>query len=154
MKLLQYIIPCFIILTAFSGCAKEKIVEPAPVSATPSIKFISIAPGTAIKYVDEIKITIEYTDGDGDLGENVSDTKNLYCTDSRNNVTYQFRIPQLAPDNANITIKGNLSFNLDPQGFVDDNDNTETATYSIYIKDRAGNQSNTVQTTPLVINKQ
>lgn len=136
------------ILIFFSGCKKEE-----PISNVPSIKFISMTPNPAVKYQDEITITIEYTDGDGDLGENTPDVKNLYCTDSRNNVTYEFRIKQLAPDNANIIINGRLVFDLAPQGFVDDNNTTETTTYSIYLKDRAGNQSNTVQTSALTINK-
>jgi len=136
------------ILVSFSGCKKEE-----PISNVPSIKFISMTPNPAVKYQDEIKVTIEYTDGDGDLGENTPDVKNLYCTDSRNNVTYEFRIQQLAPDNANIIINGRLVFDLAPQGFIDDNNTTETATYSIYLKDRVGNQSNTVQTSALTINK-
>lgn len=141
---------CFtflILLTVlFSGCKKED-----PISNTPSIKFLSITPNPAIKYQDEITITIEYTDGDGDLGENTPDVKNLFVTDSRNNVTYQFRIPQLSPDNANIIIRGNLNINLPPQGFVDDTKNSETVTYSIYVKDRAGNTSNTVQSALLTV---
>lgn len=140
-------------LCAIAGCSKDANIEPTPVSKIPAIKFISMEPGTAVKYRDPIKITIEYTDGDGDLGENTPDIKNLYCTDSRNQVTYEFRIPQLAPDTANITINGRLVFNLSPQGFVDDNHTTETAEYSIYVKDRAGNQSNTVSTTLLTINQ-
>lgn len=133
----------------FSGCKKEEAI-----SATPSIKFISISPNPAIKYQNEVTITIEYTDGDGDLGENTADVKNLFVTDSRNNVTSEFRIPQLAPDNSSIIIRGNLSINLPPQGFVDDSHNSETTTYSVYVKDRAGHVSNTVQTDVLTVNKQ
>lgn len=133
----------------FSGCKKEEVI-----SSTPSIKFISLTPNPAIKYQDEITITIEYTDGDGDLGENTADVKNLFVTDSRNNVTSEFRIPQLAPDNSNIIIRGNLNINLPPQGFADDTQNSETVTYSVYVKDRAGNQSNTIQTDALTVNKQ
>jgi len=133
----------------FTACSKQE-----EISNTPSIQFISISPATAIKYHDPIQIAIEYTDGDGDLGDNTPDVKNAFITDSRNNVTYQFRIPQQAPDNSNIIIKGNLTFDLSPQGFVDDNQTTETATYSIYIVDRGGNMSNTATTTPLTINVQ
>ena len=137
-----------VVLVCFSGCKKEE-----PISKVPSIKFASISPNPAVKYQDEIKVTIEYTDGDGDLGENTADSKNAFITDSRNNVIYEFRIQQLAPDNANIIINGQLTFNLAPQGFLDDNNTTESTTYSIYIKDRAGNSSNTVQTSSLTINK-
>lgn len=147
MKSLFAILSLSGVLFAFSGCGKEE-----PVSEVPEIKFVSVSPGTAQKYVDEVEITIEYTDGDGDLGENTPDVKNLFCTDSRNNVTYEFRINQLAPDESKIIIKGQLAFHLPPQGFADDNNTSETATYSVYVKDRAGNQSNTVQTSALVIN--
>jgi hypothetical protein len=132
----------------FTGCKKEESI-----SNTPFIKFISITPNPSIKYQDEITITIEYTDGNGDLGENTADVKNLFVTDSRNNVTSEFRIPQLAPDNSNIIIRGNLAIHLPPQGFVDDSHTSETVTYTIYVKDRAGNTSNTVQTSVLTINK-
>lgn len=135
-------------VAGMAGCKKEETI-----SDKPEIKFVSMSPGTARKYVDEVKVTISYTDGNGDLGENTPDVKNLFCTDSRNNVTYQFRINQLAPDDANIIIQGEISFNLPPQGFADDNNTSETATYSIYLKDRAGNISNTIQTPALTINK-
>ena len=137
------------LLLFFGGCKKE-----APISNTPSIKFISMTPSTVTKNneADKIVITFEFTDGNGDLGDNTPDMKNLFCTDSRNNVTYEFRIPQLAPDNANIIITGQQAFDLPPQGFVDDNHTTETTTYSNYVKDRSGNQSNTIQTSTLVIN--
>jgi len=136
------------ILLIYSSCKKD-----TPISNTPTIKFVSIAPNPAQKYVDTVKIVISYTDGDGDLGVDSPDVKNLYVTDSRNNVTSQFRIPQLAPTGSNIAIQGNLDIVLSPQGFVDDSHTTETATYSIYLTDRAGNKSNTVQTSALTINQ-
>ena len=135
-----------LILILFSGCKKDEAI-----SNTPSIKFISIAPNPAVKYVDPIRIVIEYTDGDGDLGENTADAKNLFVTDNRNNVTYEFRMPQLAPDNSKIIIKGEQPFNLSAQGFVDDTHTQEDVVYSIYVVDRAGNKSNTVQTSTLTI---
>ncbi|MES2619833.1 MAG: hypothetical protein V4615_03200 [Bacteroidota bacterium] len=148
MRRSQTFLTVIILLFLFSGCKKEE-----PITDTPAIEFISMSPNPATKYQDEIKITIEYTDGDGDLGENTADAKNLFVTDSRNNVTYQFRIPQLAPDDSKIIIQGNLPINLPTQGFIDDSHTTESTVYSIYVKDRAGNQSNTVQTTTLTINQ-
>jgi hypothetical protein len=143
-------IPCLALLVLLlSGCGKEQ----AAIGDAPSIEFVSISPNPAIKYADEVEIAIKYTDGNGDLGENIPDVKNAFITDSRNNVTYQFRIPQQAPDDANIIITGQLTFRLAPQGFVDDNNTSETTKYSIRIVDRAGNESNTVETSTLTINK-
>ncbi|MBL0310374.1 MAG: hypothetical protein IPP77_12075 [Bacteroidetes bacterium] len=148
MKLSRIIYPALFLLLLFAGCKKEEAI-----SEVPSIKFVSMNPNPAIRYQDELVITIEYTDGNGDLGENTPDAKNLFVRDNRNNVTSEFRIRQLAPDNANIIISGPLKINLPPQGFIDDNNTTETATYSIYLVDRAGNQSNTIETPALMINK-
>jgi hypothetical protein len=140
------IICCSLLFIA--SCKKDE-----GVSDTPSIEFISISPNPAIKYQDEITISIKYKDGNGDLGENTPDVKNLFVTDKRNNVTFQFRVPQLSPDNSDIIIQGELDIKLSPQGFVDDAHTTESATYEIYIVDRAGNQSNKIETTALTINQ-
>ncbi len=139
-----------VLLFMFSGCNITS-KKPDEISKVPVIKFISINPSSVIKNTDKVVITFEFTDGDGDLGDNTPDIKNLFCTDSRNSVTYEYRIPQLAPDNANIIIKGQQAFELPAQGFIDDSHTTETATYSIYIKDRQGNQSNTITTDVLTI---
>ncbi len=148
-SLVRFLLFTGIVVTLlFTGCKKEE-----PVSDVPSIEFVSVTPNPAVKYQDEIRITITATDGNGDLGENTPDVKNLFVTDSRNNVTYEFRINQLAPDNSDIIIRTNIPVILPPQGFIDDNNNSETVTYSVYVKDRAGNQSNTVQTSVLTINK-
>jgi hypothetical protein len=64
-----------LLLAGFSGCKKDEL----PISNTPAIKFLSISPNPAIKYQDEVSIEIEYTDGDGDLGENTPDVKNPFC---------------------------------------------------------------------------
>lgn len=148
MKKYLYIFVISSLLFAFVGCKKEEVI-----SNVPTIKFVSISPNPAIRYDDVLKLVIEYTDGDGDLGENQPDVKNAFITDSRNNVVTTFRINQLAPDNANIIIKGNLEFNLPPQGFIDDNNITESTNYTIYVVDQAGNKSNEVTTGTLVINK-
>ena len=149
MSIFRYVLFIqMVIIFTLPGCKKE-----APISEVPSITFVSISPNPAVRYQDEVMITIEYTDGNGDLGENTPDIKNLFVTDNRNNVTSEFRISQLAPTGVSIIIQGKLNIKLPPQGFVDDNKTTETAVYSIYLKDRVGNLSNTVQTTALVINK-
>lgn len=136
---------CLLLIT-ISSCKKDE-----GVSDTPVIEFVSITPNPAIKYQDEVTITIKYKDGNGDLGENTPDKKNLFVTDKRNNVVFEFRVPQLAPDNSDIAIQGNLNIKLTPQGFIDDNNTSEKTTYSIYMVDRAGNQSNSIETTELQI---
>lgn len=134
------------LISALPSCKKDTGISPVP-----SISFDSISPNPAIKYRDTILIVISYTDGDGDLGIDSADVKNLFVTDSRNNVVSEFRIPQLAPTGATIAIQGNLDVVLPPQIFINDNDSTETVSYSLYIVDRAGHKSNTITTKSLVI---
>lgn len=135
-----------LLLFSFSGCKKTEVI-----TDTPSIKVLSVTPNPAVKYQDEIKIKIEYTDGNGDLGENTPDVKNVFVTDSRNNITYSFRLSQLSPETG-IIIRGNVTITLPPQGFIDDNNTSETVSYSIYVVDRAGNTSNVVETNPITVN--
>jgi len=131
----------------FFSCEKDDLKSPVPL-----LEFISITPEIAKEYEDEIIITISYFDGDGDLGENDPNVKNLFLTDNRNNITYEFRIQQLSPDNSTITIEGNLDISLSSTG-ITDSSNTQTVTFDIYVVDRANHQSNIVTSNPITIIK-
>ena len=120
-------------------------------SDIPAIEFISVSPQSATQYSDSLTFVIGYEDGDGDLGSNDPDTRNLFLTDSRNNVTYEFRVKQLSPTGSTISIKGNLSVVLDNVGLINGS-TTETTVYSIYVVDEAGNRSNTVKSDVVTIN--
>lgn len=130
------------------SCKKEQ-----PVNSVPVITFDSISPNPVIRLQDSVKIVIGYVDGNGDLGTDMPYVNNLFAIDSRNNDTTGFHIPQLLPSGTIATIEGNLNIILPPQYFVNSNDTTETVSYSIYLVDRAGNRSNIVRATPLVINQ-
>lgn len=140
---LLYILVSSVLLS----CKKDDAVE---VSTTPAIEFVSISPGTAVEYQDKITIVISYTDGDGDLGENTPDVKNLYLTDTRNNVTYQYRISQLAPTGSAIAIKGTLAVELKNTA-ITNGSTSQSVSYLLYVKDRAGNASNTVTTSAITV---
>ena len=101
----QYLI-LLILLAFMSGCSDESISE------VPNITFISIDPETLITAQEIVTIRISYIDGNGDLGENDANVKNLFVTDSRNEVRYTFRIPALAPEESNITITGELPIEI------------------------------------------
>ncbi len=141
---------CLIISVLFSvsACKKEKNES----TVTPQIEFISISPSSAVEYVNSITISFSYDDLDGDLGENDPNINNLFITDSRNNVTYNYRISQLAPDGANIHIKGNLNAVIKNTA-ITDGSSSQSVTYSLYLKDRAGNISNTITTSAITITK-
>ncbi len=129
------------------SCKKDKQIE---ISTTPELAFLSISPSAAIEYQDKITIAISYKDGDGDLGENTPDVKNLFLTDSRNNVTYQYRISQLAPSGQAIAIEGNLIIELKNTA-ITNGSTSQSVSYTIYTKDRAGHVSNTISTSAITV---
>jgi len=131
----------------FAGCKKDDV----EFAIEPSIEFISIQPGSIQQY-EKVIVTIKYEDGDGDLGENKDGVKNCFVTDNRIGITYEYRIQQLAPDNASIPITGNLNIDLGAQ-LLTDSVSQQSASYSIYVVDRAGHRSNSVTTTAVVISR-
>jgi len=143
MKNIIYL--CVIVL--LFSCEKEQ-----EISDTPIIEFKSISPATVQEYSDNIIITISYSDEDGDLGENNPDIHNLFVEDNRNGIVYQFRIPHLAPDNNSIAIEGDFNITINGSGITDES-SSQQVNYSIYVKDRAENKSNTITTSNITIHQ-
>ena len=132
-------------LALFYSCKKDK----QEYSNTHEIGLVSIS-STSIAEGDPVTFVISYVDGDGDLGENTANVFNLFLTDTRVNVTYKYRIKQLAPDNSNIIIKGNLDVLLSSTA-ITDGSNSQSVTYTMYCVDRAGHQSNVIMCSPITI---
>ena len=141
MRRLTYIL---IVLLLFA-CKKDDAL-----SVVPTIEFQSISPLTAQEYIDDIIITISYTDEDGDLGENSPNIDNLFVEDSRNGIVYHYRIPRLAPNGNEIAIVGNFNITINGSG-ITDSSTSQQVNYTIYLKDRAGNKSNTITTSNITI---
>jgi hypothetical protein len=134
-----------IVLTSFS-CKKETVTF----DTTPTLEYLSITPSIAHQYTDKVVITVKYTDGDGDLGENTTGVKNCFVRDNRIGIVYEYRIQQLGPDAATIPITGNLNIEIGGQG-ITDGSSSQSASYTVYLKDRAGHQSNSVTTGNITI---
>jgi hypothetical protein len=83
-------------------------------------------------------------------GENETEIPNAFVKDLRNNLLYSFRIRQLAPE-ASIAIQGNLSIVIPQVGLVNSNSSSETATFEVYVKDRAGLESNKITTSAVSV---
>jgi hypothetical protein len=133
------------IVALLYACKKDKKIY----SDVPEINLISVS-STSVAEGDPVTFVISYVDGDGDLGENTANVYNLFLTDTRVNVTYKYRIKQLAPDNANIIIKGNLDVLLGSTAITDSSD-SQSVIYKMYVVDRAGHQSNTITCSPITI---
>ena len=140
---------CCLLVFSFAACKKKDKTES---TVTPQIGFVGISPSSAKEYTDSITIKFSYDDLDGDLGQNDPNVTNLFITDSRNMVVYNYRISQLAPTGSSIHIKGNLNAVIKGTA-ITDNSSTQSVTYSLYVKDRAGNTSNTITTSAITITK-
>lgn len=132
------------------ACSSE---PKSPFSNTPEIAFVSISPDTVKELNDSIIITISYKDGDGDLGENTADQKNLFLNDTRIDVTEQYRISQLVPNIAQVPIQGKIKIRVDGtvMSSSDSSLKAESLLYTIKVKDRAGNFSNLLYTKAITI---
>jgi hypothetical protein len=146
--MIKNIFYCLIFLS-FISCKDDD----SEVSNTPILEFVDITPSSITEFQEEVTLTIKYKDGDGDLGENDPDIKNLFITDQRNNVQYSYRIPQLSPSGSSITIEGNLEVDLNSLSVVSSADSSEAVVFDIYIVDRSGNQSNTINSTAITVSK-
>ena len=135
------------VLVAMSCTHKEKIEPP---SVIPEIKLITTSPGQVKAFEDEIRFVIEYTDGDGDLGTNDDKVRNVFVKDNRVDVIHEFRLQQLAPDNATIAITGTFEIKL-PNTIIVGSSAPETVTFSISVVDRAGNESNEVTSPEITV---
>ncbi len=132
----------------FNACKKDD----ATISDIPELTSVTAGPSEIKEFQDSIIFNIAYRDGNGDLGENDPDVKNLFITDNRVNVTYQYRIDQLSPDGSDIAIEGNLNVTL--KGIaITDGSAQQDVSYSVYVVDRAGQKSNSLTTATLVIKK-
>lgn len=136
-----------ILFVALASCHKDSPID----SIVPTIELESVSAGN-IQEGDPLTFRIKYTDGDGDLGENNADAHNLFLVDNRVNVTYEYRIQELAPSGSSLIITGHLDIELKTTA-ITNGSNSQSVTYSIFVKDRSGNQSNTVTTESITINK-
>ncbi len=145
----SYLVFTFLILSfAFFSCKKKK----EEISVVPEIRLVEVSPLQIKEYKDKVVFNVYYKDGDGDIGENNDAVKNLFITDSRNAITYQLRVKQLAPEGSDVAIEGNLMVELNSAAILDGS-NAQAVTYSLFLKDRAGNSSNTVSSTGVSIVK-
>jgi hypothetical protein len=161
----------FILLTfVATSCYKEPTF-----SLTPEIAFNTITKDIRLDQFtgakkDSIIVTLDFKDGDGDLGFDSGEIGGEVNQSDYNYVVKPFRkikgvftsfetfetysgfFPRLNTDEKIGPIKGKLSYRIEVlTAFWPIK--KDTVKFEIYIKDRAGNQSNTVETNPIVLNQ-
>ncbi len=150
----------FLILT-LAACTKElddKMEDnnqQDPISETPAIELIAVSTNEVRAYEEPLIFKISYTDGDGDLGTNDPDVYSIELVDNRDPALFIFNyhLSPRIPDGNNLTVQGELDIVLDNSILLDDDNESEMTTFSIRVKDEAGNWSNVVETEAVEILK-
>lgn len=156
-----YLLAFFSLLLLFTAC-----VKPPEFPNEPVITFESLSKDQIYQFtngpLDSIQVHFSFTDGDGDLSLIDSDSVDVFLTDSRLGIQTPFRLPMIPPEGTGNGISGDIFINVinttgiccifnnrlcaaDPAYPID------TFTYSIQIRDRAGNLSNIIRTDPIEI---
>ncbi len=138
-----------IALLLWSGCKKE---FPDGFDEVPEIRLVTVEPTTIQQFQDSIIITLEYKDGNGDLGFEHPDSLSLRVQDARLTKPDWYFVKPLAPLESDVPIQGNLTFRLSGT-FILGNGNQESTTFTIDLKDRNNNWSNQVVTPTIKITK-
>lgn len=128
-------------------------------SVIPSITYGGISPNTVKSGngKDTVFVKLILNDGDGDLGNDPnSGIHDVYLKDSRTGETNKYFFPAIPSDAikaekgvqiyVTIKVEAGLFLVLRP-----DHPTGDTLSYDIYVKDKAGNNSNTITTEPIYI---
>jgi hypothetical protein len=145
-------LPVMLILSVivfFYSCKQEEIVV---VSTLPLIKLVSVSKTSVVQFKDSLVITIEYNDGDGDIGETDPDKNAIQIKDSRLSKPDFYFVKPLSPPGSSIKTKGTIAVQL-KNTFLLGTAATEVTNYELRLKDRAGNWSNTITTPDITITK-
>ncbi len=140
-----------VMIIAVVSCNKE-----TKYSNIPKITFTALstdkvkAGGDSIVYIQ-----FDFEDGDGNIGFG---TNNLFLRDTRDTVVVPFLIPTI-PDKFNPSsgLKGVIQVDYEAAFLLMRTDSahleTDTMRWEIYMKDKAGNRSNTITTSELILTK-
>jgi hypothetical protein len=145
----QLILLLLLISGGYAGCSKKQ----SGFAKEPHIEYrgISTRRIQAGSSKDTLFISFRFRDGDADLGNDAtSGNYDIFLTDERDGMLYTFFFPRISDDvrNPERGMEGECTFFL-LGAFITlrpDHPDLDTVRYSLYIRDRAGNQSNTVYT--------
>ncbi len=158
------------LISIFIFTCSLSCIQPPDLPDEPVITFTGVSKNTIDQgslNQDSLVVFFNFTDGDGDIGVEPSmrrvDNFDLFVFDTRTgNLQDRFFMPHVPPKGAGNGITGSARVVLFgtcciyEDGTADceanEDEPTDTIVYEIFIIDRAGNESNRIQTTPITIN--
>ena len=147
MKKLPLFLSVFLSIASFS-C--EKVSDEPAFEETPRIELATVSQDTLVEFQDQLVLTINYEDGDGDLGNPDPDINSIFVKDSRLEAADEYYLGPLAPEGSSVSIQGTLNLELSTT-FLLGNGSEENTIFTIYVVDRKGNQSNSIETPNITI---
>jgi hypothetical protein len=163
-KLIKFRNPASICLLAGFFLFLSDCATPPNYPNEPVITFKSLSRNymkqNSNSLADSLLLTFSFTDGDGDLGSD--DSVGVYIKDGRDGFDKPpYKIPYINPQGAGNGISGEISIRLNttcctfangyPPCSVVPNVPYDTLTYQVYIRDRAGNESNVIETPQILL---
>lgn len=143
---MRVFIACLLVVVYFQSCKKDTA------GTAPVLSLIQVNSQELTEFTDSLTIELEYTDADGDIGEDDPDENSLYIKDRRLNEADYYFVKPLAPPGSDIRIKGRLLVQL-KNTFLLGTGNSEITQFDIKLKDKARHWSNTVSTPPITIKR-
>jgi len=133
-----------------TSCTKQTSDLSFPIE--PTITLDSISQDTLVEFQDRLLLYISYQDGNGDLGTSDPDVNSIFIKDSRLANADEYYLPPLSSETETISIQGQFTVELSTT-FLLGNGTEENTVFSIFLKDRAGNESNVVETREVLIDR-
>ncbi len=137
-------------------------VNPPDFPSEPEIEFISITPSVYFQKIagnpdDTIAIKFSFKDGEGDIGFDNNDPKDIFVYDNRDDFRRLFSFPVIPDEGSGNGIKGEATILIVdqvcciyPDGSTPCLRNSrfprDTISFSIEVRDREGNMSNRITT--------
>lgn len=132
------------------GCEEETVEH---FTNEPQIELLGLSHDTIRQYEDALVITIRYKDGDGDIGFEDPEEYALFVRDIRLENFDGFYVGPLAPPDNPIPIQGELTIEF-PSLFLFGNGAVEQTRFEIKMIDRAGHESNLLETDLISITRE
>lgn len=146
-------------IIGMSGC-----LNPPEYPIEPHIDFVRMTKDVLVQdqfNTDSLLLTISFTDGDGDIGLDDGGF-DLFITDTRDQfMPPAYRVPKIPEQGIGNGVSGEISFIIYttccffPNGQDPCTPSLEypvdTLTYLVYLNDRAGHQSNIIETPPIKV---
>lgn len=141
---MRWLLPIMTVVAVLSACKKEEL------PTVPEITLVSASPTQVVQFGERVKVRFAYKDADGDLGDPDPDMNTLEVKDARLNTADFYHVPPITPDGATVSVQGEIEVELNAL-FLLGNGDQETTTYTLRIRDRAGNWSNSITTPAITI---